>query len=176
MNKIIQRFDTILSVFGKLLEAILAVGVIVSVILRYVFSISFVWSEEMLTMVFVATTFFGAALGIRESEHITITNFVEGMPAKAKRFFKILSQLIIIIVSLYMIYFSIRIINKVGKVPSPATGIHKGVYYSVIPLSFGVTIFYSLITILSEFFHIEKPRKGYKDDFELGEDIVQGGE
>ncbi|AEV28399.1 TRAP-type C4-dicarboxylate transport system, small permease component [Sphaerochaeta pleomorpha str. Grapes] len=175
MNKIIRGLDTILSIFGKLLEATLAVGVIVSVIMRYVFSISFVWSEEMLTMVFVATTFFGAALGIRESEHITITNFVDSMPLKVKRFFKILSQLVIITVSIGMIYYSIRIIHKVGRVPSPATGIHKGIYYSILPITFFITIFYSLVSIVSEFFPIEKPRKGYKDDFELGDEIVQGG-
>lgn len=175
MNKIIRGLDSILSIFGKLLEATLAVGVIVSVIMRYVFSISFVWSEEMLTMVFVATTFFGAALGIRESEHITITNFVESMPLKVRRVVKILSQVIIIVVSVYMIYYSIRIINKVGKVPSPATGIQKGIYYSIIPISFCITIFYSLVNMASEFFSIEKPHKGYKDDFELGDELVQGG-
>ncbi|WP_320130778.1 TRAP transporter small permease [uncultured Sphaerochaeta sp.] len=176
MNKIIHHCDTILSVLGKTLEAILAVGVIASVILRYVFSISFVWSEELLTMVFVATTFFGAALGMREKEHITITNFVDRMPAPVKVVLRIIAQIIVIIVSICMIYYSFRIIHKVGKIPSPATGIPKGIYYSIIPITFFLTILYSVINILSEFIVIEKPLKGYKEDFELGEDIVLGGE
>lgn len=63
MKKLILGIDRFLSVVGIALTAILAAGVIISVILRYVFSIAFVQSEELLTMVFVATTFFGPLLG-----------------------------------------------------------------------------------------------------------------
>lgn len=168
MNRFIHTIDSILSILAKFLVGILASGVIISVILRYVFSISFVWSEETLTMVFVATTFFGAALGIREKEHITITNFIHMIPEKARRVCIILAQVIIIGVSLFMIYYSFRIINKVGKVPSPATGIPKGVYYSIIPISFLITIFYSIVNILGEFIHIDEPVKGFLDDSEAG--------
>ncbi len=57
MNRFIERIDKVISILGKVLVAILATGVIISVILRYIFSIAFVASEELLTMVFVATTF-----------------------------------------------------------------------------------------------------------------------
>ncbi len=87
MKKLILGIDRFLSVVGIALTAILAAGVIISVILRYVFSIAFVQSEELLTMVFVATTFFGAALGLRESEHIAVSNFVSAMPAKPRKVF-----------------------------------------------------------------------------------------
>jgi len=85
MNSLIRKVDGLLSLLGKILVGLLASGVIVSVFLRYVFSIAFVWSEELLTMVFVATTFFGAALGLREQEHIAITYFTEKMPAAIRK-------------------------------------------------------------------------------------------
>ncbi len=174
MNKVILGVDKALSVLGKVLVAVLASGVIISVILRYVFSIAFVSSEELLTMVFVATTFFGAALGLREGEHIAVNNFTALMPQKLKRVCSILVQVCIIIVSAVMIYYSIRMIQKVGKVPSPATGIARGYYYSLMPISFVITIFYAIVNILKLYMPIDEPVKGYKDDFELDMDVLEG--
>lgn len=168
MNRCILGLDKALSIFGKALVGVLACGVIISVILRYVFSIAFVSSEELLTMVFVATTFFGAALGLRENEHIAVNSFTDKMPEKAKRVCSILAQVFIIIVSVFMIYFSIRMIQKVGKVPSPATRIPRGFYYGLMPVSFVITIFYAIVNILKLYVPIAEPVKGYKEDFELG--------
>ena len=175
MKKLILGIDRFLSVVGIALTAILATGVIISVILRYVFSIAFVQSEELLTMVFVATTFFGAALGLRESEHIAVSNFVSAMPAKPRKVFAVIGQVVIIVVSMGMIYYSYRMIMKVGKVPSPATGIPRGYYYAMIPISFLFTIFYGVVNILKEFIDIPEPVKGYKDDYELGMTNAEGG-
>lgn len=175
MKKLILGIDRFLSVVGIALTAILATGVIISVILRYVFSIAFVQSEELLTMVFVATTFFGAALGLRESEHIAVTNFVSAMPAKPRKVFAVIGQAVIIVVSMGMIYYSYRMIMKVGKVPSPATGIPRGYYYAMIPISFLFTTFYGVVNILKEFIDIPQPVKGYKDDYELGMTNAEGG-
>ena len=174
MNKFILGLDKVLSMLGKALVAILASGVIISVILRYVFSIAFVSSEELLTMVFVATTFFGAALGLREGEHIAVNNFTAIMPDKLKKFCNVLAEVFIIIVSAVMIYFSIRMIQKVGKVTSPATGIARGYYYSLMPISFVITIFYAVVNILKLYIHIDEPIKGYKEDFELGLEVMEG--
>lgn len=174
MKKLILGIDRFLSVFGIALTAVLTVGVIISVILRYVFSIAFVQSEELLTMVFVATTFFGAALGLRENEHIAVSNFVTAMPQKARKVCTVIGQGIIILVSLAMIYYSYRMIMKVGKVPSPATAIPRGYYYAMIPISFVCTTFYGIVNILREFVDIPDPVKGYKDDFELGMSEAEG--
>lgn len=175
MDKVIVLLDRILSLLGKVLVGVLASGVIVSVLLRYVFSISFVWSEEILTMVFVATTFFGAALGLREHEHIAITQFIDKLPARGRRIMSVVINSIIIIVSAYVFYYSLRMIQKVGKVPSPATGIIKGVYYSMVPISFLLTIFYAVIDSIGQFRPVVAPMKGYKDDDEIPMDSLDGG-
>lgn len=174
MNKFIHGIDRVLSVFGRVLVAILAVGVIVSVFLRYVFSIAFVSTEELLTMVFVATTFFGAALGLREDEHIAVNNFTALMPKKWRHFCHILVQVNIILVSVIMIVYSVRMIGRVGNVPSPATSIPRGYYYSIIPISFVISIFYAVVNTLKLYVHIEEPVKGFMDDSELGFEAMEG--
>ena len=125
-------------------------------------------------MVFVATTFFGAALGLREQEHIAVTNFVNAMPTRARKVCTVIAQLIIVLVSIAMIYYSFRMIDKVGKVPSPATGIIRGVYYAIMPISFVFTAFYAVVNILREFIELPDPVKGYKEDFELGFAELEG--
>ena len=167
MNALVRAIDKGLSLLGKILVGVLAGGVIISVLLRYVFSIAFVWSEELLTMVFVATTLFGAALGLREQEHIAISYFVEKMPLKIRKIFTIVTYVVILIVAVFVCIYSIRMIQKVGGVPSPATGIQRGVYYSMIPITSVLTIWYSLVGIVGQFMPIADPEKRYKDDLEL---------
>lgn len=168
MKKLILGTDRLLSAFGIALNAVLAGGVVISVFLRYFFSIAFVQSEELLTMVFVATTFFGAALGLREGDHIAITNFVDATGERTRRIVAIITQVVIIFVSIIMILYSIRMIQKVGRVPSPATGISRGWYYAIMPISFVFTIFYSVVNIIGQFIDIPEPDKGFEDDSELG--------
>ncbi|HPY11573.1 MAG TPA: TRAP transporter small permease [Sphaerochaeta sp.] len=168
MKKLILGTDKFLSTLGIVLNAVLASGVVISVFLRYLFSIAFVESEELLTMVFVATTFFGSALGLREGDHIAITNFVDRASKKKQRIFAIICQVVIIFVSVVMIYYSMRMIAKVGKVPSPATGIKRGWYYAIIPVSFVFTIFYSVVDIVGQFISIPAPDKADMGDSELG--------
>ena len=171
MNNLVRTVDTLLSLLGKVLVGVLASGVIVSVLLRYVFSIAFVWSEELLTMIFVATTFFGAALGLREREHITISYFVDKTSSRVKKWVTLFTYAIIIGVAVFVFIYSIRMIQKVGGVPSPATGIVRGVYYSMIPITFTFTIFYAVVGIIGQFRPIVDPEKGYKDDLDLLQEV-----
>ncbi len=148
---------------------LLALGVVVTVLLRYVFGVSFAWAEELLTMVFIATTFFGAALGLREGEHIAISLFPPKKPILQKAL-SILVMLVVIVVSAFVFKYSRVWISKVGGVPSPATGIVSGVFYQFVPISFAITIFYAAVQILSQFVEIRLPatKSVFQDFSELG--------
>ncbi len=167
MNALIRSIDKVLSTFGKILVGTLASGVIISVFLRYVFSIAFVWSEEMLTMVFVATTFFGAALGMREKEHIGINYFAEKTSPRIQKILLFISYGIIAIVSGFVCVYSILLMIKVGSTPSPATGIPRGVYYTMIPITSALTLWYCFVGVLAQYRDIDDPEKEYMDDFDL---------
>jgi len=159
MNAFIRIVDKIVSVLLTLCIGVLALGIIVSVFLRYLFHISFAWAEELMTIIFVASTFFGAALGVREKEYIAITGLFNRLPAAVAKTFRILVSIITIAVSAIVFYFSITWIQRVGAVPSPATGIKNGIYYSIVPISFALTIFYAFVNILSEFISVDPPAK-----------------
>lgn len=165
INAFLHLMDRILAVVLGLLAGILTLGVIVSVFLRYVFGISYAWAEELLVMSFIATTFLGAALGLREKEHIVISLFADdgSIWNKARNS---LAMIAVIIVCTFIFRYSLIWMSRVGSIPSPATGIPYAVFYALVPVSFGISILYALSNILAEFAPIEAPRT--KSRFEDG--------
>ena len=66
--------DTMLIWWSTMLMALMSVSVVISVILRYVFNLSYVWSEEFIVLLFIATTYFGSILCVRDKDRITSYN------------------------------------------------------------------------------------------------------
>ena len=159
LNSFIKCVDKVMRVLLVTIVGALTCGVIISVFLRYIFHISFAWSEEIISIFFVASTFLGAAFGVREKENIAINlNFDKLSPSISKAI-RIIASIVIIIVSLFFFIYSIIWISHVGSIPSVCTGIRCGIYYSIVPISFVITIFYSIINIIAEFVHIDQPEE-----------------
>lgn len=59
--------------------------VLVSVFCRYVLNQSLSWSDEVVRYLFVWFTLFGAAVTLREREHIRVEYFVERLPEGLRR-------------------------------------------------------------------------------------------
>jgi TRAP-type C4-dicarboxylate transport system permease small subunit len=167
MNRIVKFIDKVLSVWCIFLVALLTFGVIVSVVLRYVFNISFVESEEGITLLFVATTYFGMALGVREKDHIAITYFADNAPPRVQTAIRIFIMMLIIIISAVVFRQSLIWIEKVGGIPSPAIHIPYKYFYVMVPISAAIMIFYALVDILAVFLPIEPARRGYETDDEI---------
>ena len=131
MNTILKYLDKAMSFILIVLVAFLAIGVSVTVVLRYFFGLSFSTLEELLTMAFIFTTLFGSALAIREKQHISISYLADKIVGKSKKK-KIISaflvDLSILFVSIVMIYFSILWISQVGHLLSPNSHLPMSVY------------------------------------------------
>lgn len=172
MNKILKVIDTILSFTISALVAILAIGIILSVFLRYAFGISFSSVEELLTIAFAAIIFLGSALCIREKQHIGISIFKDSLTPNRKKIVNIFIMLFIIFVSSVLVKYSLKWINVVGSTVSPASGIRTGVFYAMVPVSFCLTIFYCIVDILNNFIDVEPANAGYFDDAKLPEETT----
>lgn len=156
LNTLLHSLDKTLAILLGALVFILATGVMISVFLRYVFGVSFAWAEELLTMTFIGTTFFGSALGIREEEHISLGIFKPKNPILRRLFIGINSILLILILS-FVFYYSLQWIAKVGSVPSPSMGIKYLYFYIMVPVSFALSIFYAFCNMLGLFMHLDPP-------------------
>ncbi len=172
MNKTIKVVDKIISFILSTLVAILAIGIILTVFLRYIFGISYSSFEEFLTISFAAIVFMGSALSIREKQHIQISYFKDSLSKKKQEILDITIMAFIIFVSVVIINYSIKWISMVGSIVSPSSGIPMGVYYSLVPISFFFTIFYCVVDILSHFIKINPANCGYFDDATIPEDNI----
>ena len=52
------------------LLAFITIGVFIQVVMRYVFSMSFLWGEELSLFAFIWSVFLGAAVGVRRRIHL----------------------------------------------------------------------------------------------------------
>jgi len=129
--------------------AMLIFLVIFSVFLRYVFNITYIWNEELITFLFLGTTYFGAALGIREKEHISIDILIEKLNPIMKKTISLLVSIIVIIVQVVVIKTSILWIEKVGNVLSPGLRIPLSLIYYLMPISCFLIIIYEVFNIIN---------------------------
>ena len=173
MNKLLKFLDKAMSFILIALVMFLAVGVSVTVVLRYFFGLSFSTLEEFLTMAFIFTTLFGSALAIREKQHISISYLADKVVGKS-RTRKIISVILIdgsiLFVCAMMINYSIKWIGQVGHLLSPNSHLPMSVYYIFVPFPFAITAFYLIVDILSYFIRIENADGGYATDDVLPED------
>jgi TRAP-type C4-dicarboxylate transport system permease small subunit len=170
MDTFLKRLDKVISVILSCFVAFIALGVIATVVMRYFFGLSFGAFEEFLTMAFVMMVFLGSALCIREKQHISISFFADKLSPKRKLISDIVIMAGIIIVNLVVLVYSIKWIMAVGSSVSPASGVMKGVYYTIVPISAALTIFYCVIDILGHFIPIAPSDAGYFNDDELSEE------
>ena len=171
MNKFLKLFDKTLSVISIVMVALLTAGVIITVFLRYFFSLSYGWVEELLTMLFVSINFLCAAVCIREKQHISISFFTEKYTGIKKTISELFIQVCIIVVSVFLCIYSIRWIGSVGSTVSPSSGIPFGIFYAIVPISSLISIFYCFINILSQFVPIEEAQTGYFNEDVLPQEI-----
>ena len=175
MNKAIKILDRTLSVILIILAAFLAVGVSVTIVLRYFFGISFAALEEFLTMSFIFITLFGSALAIREKQHIAISFLADRFAGKSKTR-KIISAVLVdlsmLFVCGFVFVYSCRWIGQVGHLLSQNSHLPMGVFYVFVPITFGLSILYILIDLLGLFVRIEPADSGYSTDDVLPEEKV----
>lgn len=173
MNKFLKLLDATVSTILEFLVGFLAVGVGVTVILRYFLGISFSTLEEFLTMSFIFITLFGSALAIRERQHIAIAFLADKVVGKSRQKRIVATILVdgsILFVCGVLLYYSCIWISKVGHLLSQNSHLPMGLFYIFMPITFALTILYTIVDILSLFFPIEDADSGYKTDDVLPED------
>jgi len=124
--------------------------VIISVFLRYIFGVTFIWAEEAITMLFVASSFYGAVLCLHENEHIQIDFLYQTFPPKLKAIMDIIINFVILFVAFYMTKLSIFWISKVGDVLTSGMRVPIKIFYSMIPISCTIMCIYCVFSIIKE--------------------------
>lgn len=113
----------------------MAVTVILSVFFRYVLSITTVWSEELIAVLFIAATFLGSAMVAQDDEHIEIEFIFTVLPRRGAMALRIVISLIVIAVMAVVFKYSLGWIAVSGDLLTPGLEFPFRWLYSLLPVS-----------------------------------------
>jgi TRAP-type C4-dicarboxylate transport system permease small subunit len=148
-TKLWNIIDKALTVWCVSIMGLMTALVITSVILRYVFSLAFVWTEELIVLLFITTTYFGAILCVKQDEHIDIAFLREILPEWAGRTLKVVIGLISIVVQLALAYISLEWIQKTGSSITVGLKIPYTFIYAMFPIGFTSMAIYQTRKIIN---------------------------
>ena len=147
-------FSKLDAAITKLLEIITGVSLVIAVALtliqviyRYALQQPLSWSQEVVMMAFVYSVLFGAALAIKNSEHLTV-DLYEKIPKAFSVFLQILEFVVVGIMIIILLYFGYELVMSnfrsgqiLGILP-----IQKAYVYLAVPLS----------ALFMLYFHVKK--------------------
>lgn len=129
----------------------IAAAVIITVILRYFFGITFSFLEELITFVLAFSAFWGIGMCALENEHVVIDFFYLKIPSKFRRFVDIFNYLVIATTLVIVDYYTLNWISVAGKALSNGLRVPYKYIYGAMPLGITVSllcIFYKLICLI----------------------------
>jgi TRAP-type C4-dicarboxylate transport system permease small subunit len=146
-GKLFKRIDRLIDLWCILLMSAMTITVILSVFCRYVLSIAYVWSEELITMLFIGASFFGCVLAVKERAHIVVDILLEKLPRRARRVADIMISLLNVFVQTVLIDASVAWIDAAGSSLTPGMRLPAYLFYSFLPITSALIILYEIVGI-----------------------------
>ncbi len=136
-----NKFDYWLSNLNNLFATssffLMCIIVIMSVFLRYFFSFSFRWVDELTRYLFIYMVFLGIPIAFREKTHVKIEYFASFFSKRLKYLVLIFIDLLILITLLYIGNSTLYMINShLGRTLSPGLKLPMKYLYFAVILSF----------------------------------------
>ena len=129
---------TVLDIYmgvGMVAMAILATSVMFTVIMRYVFGLSWKEVSEFNILLFAFTTFWGMGINVLKDEHVVIDIFFDRIKPAVKRWIAVFNYLVVLTVDGFLVWYAIIFTQKAGVAMSPGLGIPMRYFYGIIPVT-----------------------------------------
>jgi len=131
---------------------LLIITVLLQVFSRYALTVTIPWTEDGARLILIFVTFLGAAVALRDNEHIAITFLFKKIPTKYKNYVSIFFNLIILFFLIFFIKGSLEMtfMNWILPVVSfPKLKI--GYVYLILPISAFLMVYFLILKIVNEF-------------------------
>lgn len=145
-HEICQAIERVLIFIIALFAAVMIIVISIEVFRRYLFSLSFQWSEELARYLMVSVAFFGGAVAYRRKNLIPLDLFTNYMPPRVRLYLETILEIIIFFILLVLINFSTKSVMNPAVYRQISVGfpISMGIVYSVMPISFFCMILFAL--------------------------------
>ena len=132
---------------------LMSIIIFIQVVMRYVFHSSLTWSEELARYLFVWLVYFSVAYTAKRQAHIRIDAAINLYPKALRPWIEILSEIIVLIFSIFIAYTSITVFQKIsasGQI-SPALHIPMQFVYAAPLVGFVLTAIRHVQCIMQKF-------------------------
>lgn len=119
------------SVISLLLMSLL---VSAQVVLRYLLGSALPWAEEAAVYMMVWMAFIGAAVALRQSEHIALSLVTDRLPPAFARLVRLTSHSLVLAFLLLLLGLGVQLAQTIFGQRSPALGINMFWPYLILPL------------------------------------------
>lgn len=128
----------------------MSVLIFVQVVMRYVFSASLTWSEELARYLFVWLVYFSVSYTAKREKHIRIDAALMLFPKKLRPYIELLSEILILAFSIFIVFTAFTVVGKItaSGQTSPALGLPMQYVYAAPLFGFILTSFRTLQTII----------------------------
>ena len=151
----LNAYSKFLDVIERVQKAILAVSVPVmvfimmyQVVLRYVFSNSNAWSEELTRYLFIFNVMFASAIAVRRNSHLQIDILINLLKPKVKCIFTIVATVIGIVFLGLLFKYCLDLCVQAARTISPGVGISMSVPYAAMPIGIVFMILTSIEVVI----------------------------
>ena len=147
-SKFLNAIEKVEKVILAASMAAMVVLMLYQVILRYVFSASNSWSEELVRYLFILDVMLAASIAVRRNSHLQIDVLINCFSPKLKRIFTIAATLAGIVFLALLFWYSLDLCMTATSNVSPGLGIPMSIPYACVPLGAVLMILTSIEVIL----------------------------
>jgi len=134
----------------------------VNVVLRYLFSIGSVWSQELEWHLLVPLILFGCAYAMRHGEHVRVDIIYGGFSEKNKGLVDLLSALLMVAIAALFIWYSLHYVQQAYVIdegsPDPGGIPHRYLLKGLLPVGFALLLVQALASALASAEKLRSPR------------------
>lgn len=135
-------------VISVALLVILVICTVLQVFFRFVLNNALVWSEEVSRFAGIWMVILSTAIAIHKRSHMTIDLFTGRLTEFGQNICKSLSDLVILLVCICMLWFGGVMVSMFSNTPAPATRISMGIIYAGIVVGWFCSTLIALITFV----------------------------
>jgi tripartite ATP-independent transporter DctM subunit len=117
------------------------------VISRFVFNAPLAWCDELISILFLWLTMFGAASALRRGDHMRMTTLVNNLPAPWRARLNALAVVAPALLLLILINPTIQYAAAQWSVQTPTLGLHDTLRAGALPVGFGLMIMVCLLRL-----------------------------
>jgi TRAP-type C4-dicarboxylate transport system permease small subunit len=122
--------------------------VILNVLLRFIFSYSISWAEEVSTVCFVWSVFIGASAVYKHKMDVGI---IQRLPARGQSYVRLLVSILLLLINGYIFYMSVVFTVIAWSKPTAVLGVSSAIFNSALIVGFGLITFHTLRFIREDF-------------------------